>query len=127
MIVTVAAIIFSILILIIVLFQIGLAIGMPWGEYTMGGYFPGRFPWRLRLLAIIQAVLLVLFAIIVLDKADVFHLGIYLIPSFAIWVVVAFSFFTTILNSITKSKKEKRIWFPISVLMIITSLIVAFS
>lgn len=127
MIVTVAAIIFCILILIIVLFQMGLAIGMPWGEYAMGGYFPARFPWHLRLLALLQGLLLLIFALIVLDKAGVFRLEIYSIPSFTIWLVAAFSFIATILNSMTQSKKEKRIWFPISVLLFITSLVVAFN
>ena len=125
MIVAIAAIIFSILIVIIVLFQMGLAIGMPWGEYAMGGYFPGRFPWKLRLLAIFQGILLIIFAVIVLDKADLFRFEYFLIPSIAIWFVVAFSLITSILNFITKSKKERKIWFPTSILLLITSLIVA--
>ena len=36
--VTFAAILFAILMSIIALFQLGLAIGMPWGEYAMGGF-----------------------------------------------------------------------------------------
>ena len=121
----IAALIFSMLIVIIVLFQIGLAMGMPWGEYAMGGYFPGRFPWTLRLLAIFQGLLLIIFAIIVLDKAALFRFGFFSIPSIAIWFVAAFSILTAILNFITKSKKERKVWFPISILLLITSLIVA--
>ena len=122
---TIAAIIFSVLIVIIVFFQIGLAIGMPWGEYAMGGYFPGRFPWKLRVLAIVQGILLIIFALIVLDKADLFRFEYFSIPSIAIWFVVAFSILTSILNFITKSKKERKIWFPASILLLITSLMVA--
>jgi len=104
---------------------LGLAIGMPWGEYAMGGYYPGRFPWKLRLSAIIQGILLIIFAFIVLDKADLFRLEYFSIPSIAIWFVVAFSILTSILNFITKSIKEKKLWFPVSILLLITSLIVA--
>ncbi|MNH45818.1 hypothetical protein D3C79_1083800 [compost metagenome] len=43
----------------------------------------------------------------------------------AIWFVVAFSVLSTILNLITRSVWERRIWAPVSVLMLITSLIVA--
>jgi len=120
-----AAILFTILTSVLVLFQLGLAIGMPWGEYAMGGYYPGRFPWKLRLSAIIQGILLIIFAFIVLDKADLFRLEYFSIPSIAIWFVVAFSILTSILNFITKSIKEKKLWFPVSILLLITSLIVA--
>ena len=95
-----AGMMFAIIIIIIVLFQMGLAIGMPWGEYVMGGYSPGRFPWKLRLLAIVQGILLIIFAVIVLDKADLFRFKYVSIPSIAIW-------------------------FPASILLLISSLIVA--
>ena len=120
-----AAILFTILTSVLVLFQFGLAIGMPWDEYAMGGYYPGRFSWKLRLSAILQGILLIIFALIVLDKANLFRLEYFSIPSMAIWFVVAFSFLASILNFITKSAKEKKIWFPISILLLITSLIVA--
>jgi len=95
-----AGMMFAIIIIIIVLFQMGLAIGMPWGEYAMGGYSPGRFPWKLRLLAIVQGILLIIFAVIVLDKADLFRFKYVSIPSITIW-------------------------FPASILLLISSLIVA--
>jgi len=120
-----AAILFTILTSVLILFQLGLAIGMPWGEYAMGGYYPGRFSWKLRLLAIIQGILLTIFAFIVLDKANLLRLEYFSIPSIAIWFVVAFSILTSILNFITKSIKEKKLWFPVSILLLITSLIVA--
>ena len=123
--VAIAVLIFSMLIIIIVFFQIGLTMGMPWGEYAMGGYFPGRFPWTLRLLAIFQGLLLIIFAIIVLDKTSLFRFGFFSIPSIAIWFVVAFSLLTAVLNFIDKSKKERMVWFPTSILLLITSLIVA--
>jgi len=123
--VTFAGVMFTIIIIIIVLFQMGLALGMPWGEYAMGGYFPGRFPWKLRLLAIVQGILLVIFAFIVMDKADLFRFKYVSIPAIAIWIVVAFSILTSILNFIAQSKKEKKIWLPASLLLLVTSLIVA--
>lgn len=40
--VSTAALIFSALTVIVLLFQVGLAIGMPWGRASMGGKFPGK-------------------------------------------------------------------------------------
>ena len=54
---------------IVVSFQLLLALGAPWGEYTMGGRFPGRFPPRMRVLAVVQAVVLSLLALVVLSAA----------------------------------------------------------
>ncbi|MEK4110124.1 hypothetical protein ABIC86_002354 [Paenibacillus sp. DS2363] len=44
MIVLTSAIAFTFLILIVILFQVALAVGVPWGEYAMGGKFPGKYP-----------------------------------------------------------------------------------
>jgi hypothetical protein len=39
-----SAIIFTVFTAIVILFQLGLAIGMPWGAASMGGKFPGNDP-----------------------------------------------------------------------------------
>lgn len=39
-----SAIIFTVFTAIVILFQLGLAIGMPWGSASMGGKFPGKDP-----------------------------------------------------------------------------------
>lgn len=51
MIVLTSAIAFTFLILIVILFQVALAVGVPWGEYAMGGKFPGKNPFPCGLLA----------------------------------------------------------------------------
>ncbi len=42
-------------------FQIALTLGAPWGAYAMGGATPGQFPPELRVAALFQALLWVLF------------------------------------------------------------------
>lgn len=37
-------------------FQLALALGAPWGEYAMGGRYPGRFPPGLRLAAVSRRI-----------------------------------------------------------------------
>lgn len=53
----------------VVCFQLALALGAPWGSYAMGGAFPGRFPIRMRITAVVQAALLALTVPIVLSRA----------------------------------------------------------
>jgi hypothetical protein len=59
----------------VVVFQVGVAAGKPWGPYTMGGRYPGRLPALMRVAALAQAVFLAVLAAIVLDAAGVGDLG----------------------------------------------------
>ena len=123
----VAAIIYAIVSLGVVAFQIALAAGAPWGAYAMGGAFQGQFPPALRIAAIIQAVLLVGMAAVILARAGL------ILPSWArvsrwlVWVVVAFAAVSLVLNLITPSAGERAIWAPTALLLLISSAMVAFA
>jgi hypothetical protein len=109
----------------IVAFQIALALGAPWGAYAMGGAFPGQFPPAMRVAALVQAVVLVALAGIVLARAGV------ALPRWSrgsrrwIWVVVAFSSLSLLLNLITPSPGERMIWAPVGFVLLVCSLVVA--
>jgi hypothetical protein len=120
-----AAAVFAIVVAGVIAFQIGLALGAPWGSYAMGGAFPGRFPPRMRLAALVQAALLAVIAAIVASRAGL------VLPGFAeparwlIWVVVAISLLALVLNSISRSAGERRMWVPVALVMLAASLAVA--
>ena len=124
--VTIAAIIFTILLTFVIVFQLSLLFGMPWGEYVMGGRFPGTYPWKMRLVAIVQIIILFFFALIVLIRAGIVSSRYDEFSMTAIWFVVGFLVLSVVLNLITPSKKERAIWAPTSILLLVTSLIVAF-
>ncbi|MET3846538.1 hypothetical protein [Paenibacillus sp. OAE614] len=123
--VSISAMVFTILTLIVVLFQLALALGMPWGSYAMGGKFPGKYPPGMRVGAIVQAIVLLAIAAIVLSRSGFIFTTWDSFANKAIWFVVAFSTISTVLNLITRSKWERRIWAPVSVLLLVTSVIVA--
>ncbi|MCU0385859.1 MAG: hypothetical protein MUE38_07510 [Flavihumibacter sp.] len=121
-----AALLYTIATLLVVLFQICLAIGLPWGAASMGGKFPGKYPPKMRWVAILNAIVLLALIIIVVIRAG-FILPEFLLSSrIAIWGVVLFALLGTILNSITPSKIE-RIWAPVALIQLISSAMVAFS
>jgi hypothetical protein len=39
-----AALVFGFFIAVVAIFQLALAVGVPWGNVAMAGKFPGRFP-----------------------------------------------------------------------------------
>jgi len=126
MIVTISAIIFVILSGIIILFQLGLTLGMPWGEASMGGKYPGKYPPKMRVVSFINIFVLSIIGVIVLIKADLILPPLKSFSNTAIYFVVVFSFVATILNLITPSKIERKIWAPVAIILLITSLVVAF-
>lgn len=123
---TVSAIIFTALTGIVIIFQGCLAAGMPWGEASMGGRYPGKYPAKMRIVAVINILILGFIAALVLCEANLMFAQLKPISHIGIWVVVAFFVLGTIMNTITPSKIE-RIWAPVALIQLITSLIVAIS
>jgi len=108
-----------------VAFQLALALGAPGGRYAMGGAYPGTFPRRLRAAAIAQAALLAILAAIVAARAGLIDLPFLAGQAWPIWLVIVFSTLSLILNASSRSTGERRIWVPVAIVMLATSLIVA--
>lgn len=119
-----AAIIYTISTAIVVLFQVCLAIGLPWGAASMGGKYPGKYPPKMRIIALVNMIVLSFLTIIVLVKSGFLLPQLLSFSRYATWFVVVFSLISVVLNTITKSKIE-RIWIPVALIQFVTSLIVA--
>ena len=120
-----AAVVFALASGIVIGFQLALALGAPWGAYAMGGRYPGQFPTPLRIAALVQAVVIGFLAIAVLSDAGLFVPDLADTLPWLVWLAVAFSAVSTLLNAITQSPAERRIWLPVAVAMLVASLIVA--
>ncbi len=112
---------------IVVVFQLALAAGAPWGQVAMGGRYPGRFPTQLRIGALVQAALLSFLALIVLSRAGVGFPVLDPVSGWMVWIAVAISLLSLILNLITRSKWERRLWAPVALVLVVCSLLVALS
>ncbi len=53
------------LISLVILFQLALAFGAPWGSLAMGGRFPGKFPPAMRVAALVQIVILAIIGVVI--------------------------------------------------------------
>lgn len=120
---TIAAITFAILVAFPILAQLALALGAPWGRITMGGRWPGKLPPFARIAALAQAAILFCLGVVALAHGGLLDIA---IPSVSIWIVVAVSCISAVLNNITPSRIERRLWGPLTVLMAVTALILAF-
>lgn len=111
---------------ILIVFQVALVFGAPWGEFAFGGRFKGSLPPAARVGSAIS--ILVYLAIIGHYYAQISVLPRLLNPTFnnlANWAVVLIFAQALVLNLITRSKKERAIWAPVALLLLIASFIVA--
>lgn len=124
---TIAAIVFAGASVGVIAFQVALALGAPWGAYAMGGAFPGRLPAPMRIAALAQAVAIAFLAVVVLAAGGVIDVALVTAHPWLVWVPVAFSALAAGLNAISRSPGERRIWTPVTIVMLVSSLIVALS
>ena len=119
------AYVFSAFTAVVVFFQLALALGAPWEEMAMGGKFPGRYPPQMRVAALVQMVPLTFIALVVLTRAGIVFDEYFELSRSVIWFVVAYMAVGTILNVITPSKKERMLWAPVAIVLLICSFVVA--
>ena len=92
----------------------------------MGGIHPGILPKPYRVAAFIQLWLILFNGIVILGHADLIHLFSKNFSESWLWVIMIMMSFSTVLNLITQSKKERYLWAPITLIMLICSILVYF-
>jgi hypothetical protein len=121
----IAAWVFGVLLAGLALFQLALAAGAPWGSLAMGGRYPGRFPPPMRVAALVQIAIYGLMAAVVFVRAGMLLPDLLEVSRIAVWAVVGLSAVAVVLNLITPSKWERRLWAPVALMLLATSLVVA--
>ncbi|MFM5968812.1 MAG: hypothetical protein ACKOQ8_07245 [Micrococcales bacterium] len=108
------------------LFQIALIAGAPMGEYAFGGQHVGRLPARFR---VASAVTLVVYLGIIGHVLAQLGLLTKALPSglnaAANWAVFGLNLLGLLMNSISRSKKERDMWVPVALLLSVASFFVA--
>ncbi len=109
------------------LFQLALVFGAPMGEYAYGGQMPGKLPIPYRVASAVSFLLLLAIAGHYLAQ-----LG--LVPKllsddlnqWVNWGLIGFAALAAVMNNITRSVKEKRLWGSTTIAMLIAAIVVAF-
>ncbi|MHA2397553.1 MAG: hypothetical protein ACXADU_01520 [Promethearchaeota archaeon] len=127
MLVIIAAIISAVLFIVLSIFQILLAIGLPLGRFAYGGKHE-TLPKNLRVTSIIAVGIFILGLISVLAQAEIFSV----IPKslvflVIVWILAFYLTFNTLANLMSKSKPEKYVMTPISLILTICLFIIAIS
>ncbi|MEA2622627.1 MAG: hypothetical protein QOH61_1537 [Chloroflexota bacterium] len=110
-------------------FQAALAAGAPLGDHVLGGRFPPNLPNRLRLASAIAAILLAVFALVVLARAGVVASPLdYRGPvAVACWVIAGFLTLNTLSNLTSKSRLERTVFAGATAALAVLSAFVAWT
>ena len=117
-----AAILYALIIALVVLFQLCLIFGAPWGQITQGGRYEGPLPVGGRVVATLSVPTLIFMAASIISAAG-------LMPNWADWTAyaaIAVQALSTTLNWITPSQKERFLWGPITSIMLLLAAYVVF-
>ena len=91
----------------------------------MGGAFPGQFPPLLRITALAQSFFILAMAAVVLSRAGLVFAAWSRSACRLVWLVVGVAASASVLNLITPSSRERAIWAPVALLLLMSSLAVA--
>lgn len=125
MIVLIAAIIAVVIFAVISVLQLLLAFGLPLGKLAYGGKYE-RLPTNMRIMSIVAIGIFVLASISVLERAGIIIVFSNPILTIVIvWVIAIYLAFNTLLNAMSKSKQEKLVMTPLSLISSVCCFIVA--
>lgn len=120
----IAVMIYAVLSIIVIIFQISLILGAPLGSYAMGGKYPGVLPLHIRLTEIVQVFLLVFNLSVMMQIGGWVNMYPNSFVLYYRWFVLALSFLAALLNWMTPSVKERNLWGPISTILLLCVLII---
>lgn len=121
----IAAILFAVVIGVLVVFQLALAFGAPWGRFAWGGRHPGVLPVGYRIGSGISVLVYAVLALLALDLGGVIDVVPDAASQVGMWVVFGFLALGGILNAISRSKPERYVMTPVALVLAILAFVVA--
>jgi hypothetical protein len=110
----------------VALFQLAIVLGAPVGEYAYGGQMTGVLPTRYRVSSVFSMLLMLAFTGHYLAQLGFFEP---VLPpdlnAISNWGFVAFFVLAAIMNNITKSQQEKRVFGSTTIAMVLAAVMVA--
>lgn len=115
----------AILISGLVIFQLLLAFGKPYGHLAWGGRHPAKLPTSLRAASAFSALILLFAILLLLERTQIFSiLNFPNLTYYGVWVLALFFGLSTIANRYSTSETERRVMAPLALLLCALCIIV---
>ena len=123
--ITVAAVVAVVVLAALAVFQLALALGAPLGRFAWGGQHDGVLPRGLRIGSAVSIALYALFAVVLLDRAGVVDVLPDGVSRVGAWVLVAYFALGIVMNGISRSRSERAVMTPTTLVLAACALVVA--
>ncbi len=123
----VAAVAFAVLIGILVVFQLALALGAPWGRLAWGGQHQGSLPVGYRVGSAANILVYGVMALLALDRTGLVAVVPDATSRVGMWAVFGVLVLGTLMNAVSRSKPERFAMTPVALALAILALFVSLS
>lgn len=123
----IAALVFVSVLCLLLVFQLSLAFGAPWGQFAWGGQHRGTLPVGYRIASGFSILIYGFIAAIALDRGGVVAVFPPGFSTVAIWFVFGFLALGVLMNAISRSKPERYTMTPVVLVLAVLALLLALS
>ena len=113
-----------VLLALLAVFQLALVCGAPLGHFAWGGQHR-VLPARMRVGSLIAIVIYALIALVSLDRIGAIQVFPNAVAVVAMWVIVAYFALGIAMNAMSKSRSERAVMVPLTIVLTVLSLLVA--
>ena len=113
-----------VLLALLAVFQLALVCGAPLGHFAWGGQHR-VLPARMRVGSLIAIVIYALIALVSLDRIGAIQVFPNAVAVVAMWVIVAYFALGIAMNAMSKSRSERAVMVPLTIVLTVLSLLIA--
>ncbi len=121
----IVAIAFTVVLGLLAVFQLALAVGVPWGRFAWGGQHAGVLPTGYRIGSVIAAIVVAGIGLIALDLAGIVDVLPNGVAQVLAWVAFGLFALSLILNGISRSRLERYTMTPVALVLAVLSFLLA--
>lgn len=114
----------TVVLFVLAVFQLALALGAPFGRFAWGGQHR-VLPRRLRIGSLISIVIYAVIAVVALDRVGAIDVLPDTFAVIAMWVVFAYFAVGIFLNAVSRSKPERYVMVPVTIVLTVLSFFIA--
>ncbi|SCY34918.1 hypothetical protein SAMN05216488_1474 [Microbacterium sp. LKL04] len=118
------ALVLTVILTLLAIFQITLALGAPLGRFAWGGQHRA-LPLRLRIGSLVSVLIYALIAVLAWDRARAIDVVPDIVAQVGMWTVFVYFVLGILMNAISRSKPERNTMVPVTIVLAVLSFLIA--
>jgi len=118
------ALVLTVILALLAIFQIALALGAPLGRFAWGGQHR-VLPARLSIGSLVSVLIYALIAVLAWDRARAIDVVPDIVAQVGMWTVFVYFVLGILMNAISRSKPERNTMVPVTIVLAVLSFLIA--